>query len=128
MQRLDSIVVRRTFSMTKPSNTDYHLQTSTALSPMITTTSALGVKSSIDDSPMMSWPPPFSNSSMSRPPIHTSASISSLKPTYEQATSVNNTNNTENILSQTRLLTMLSRFRQDTELTPYRLDIKRSSV
>ncbi|CAF4459014.1 unnamed protein product, partial [Rotaria magnacalcarata] len=33
MQRLDSIVVRRTFSMTKPSNTDYHLQTSTALSP-----------------------------------------------------------------------------------------------
>ncbi|CAF0813504.1 unnamed protein product [Rotaria sp. Silwood1] len=127
MQRLDSIIVRRAFSMAKPSNTDYHLQMPTKLPPM-TTTSAFGGKSSTDDSPVIGWPPPFSCSSISRPPIHTSASISSLKPSYEQATNVNNTTDSENVLSQTRLQTMLSRFRQDIELTPYRLDTKRSSV
>jgi hypothetical protein len=127
MQRFDSIIVRRTLSMAKPSNTDYHL--STKIPPI--TTSTLGAKSSTDDSPIIGWPPPpFSSSSTSHPPppLHTSTSINSLKPSYEQATNVNNTNDPENLLSQTRLQTMLSRFRQDLELTPYRLDLKRSSV
>ncbi|CAF0783263.1 unnamed protein product [Rotaria sordida] len=127
MQRLDSAAVRRAFSIGKPSNTDYNLQTSTKLLPM-TTTSVLGGKSSTDDSPTTNWPPPFSYSSTSHPPIHTSASIGSLKPSYEQATNVNNITDSENILSQTRLQTMLSNFRQDVELNSYRLDVKRSSV
>jgi hypothetical protein len=112
MQRFDSIMVRRTLSIVKSSNTDYHLQTPIK-SPPITTTSALGAKSSIDDSSLPS-----------HPPVHTSASINSLKPSYEQATNVNNNND----FSPARLQTMLSRFRQDLELTSYRLDIKRSSV
>jgi hypothetical protein len=123
MQRFDSTVVRRTLSTAKPSNTDQHLLTK--LPPI--TTSALGVKSSIDDSPVVDWPPPFSSHPL-LPPLRTSTSINSLKPSYEQATNVNNTNDPENILSQTRLQTMLTRFQQDLELTPYRLDLKRSSV
>lgn len=128
MQRLDSIIVRRAFTMAKPSNTDYNLQTSIKLEPMTTTTSAPGVKSLTDDSPTMGWQAPFSSSLTSRPLTHISASIGSLKPSHEQASHVNETNDSENILSQTRLQTMLSRFRQDIELTPYRLDVKRSSV
>jgi hypothetical protein len=129
MQRFDSIMVRRTVAMGKPSNTDYNL--STKLPPITTATSALGAKSSTDDSPVIGWPPPFPYSSSSHPPalLHRSTSINSLKPSYEQATNVNNnTNDSENILSQTRLQTMLSRFQQDLELTPYRPDLKRSSV
>jgi hypothetical protein len=110
MQRFDSIMVRRTLSMAKPSNTDYHLQTSAKLPPITT--------ASTDDPPLTGWPLP----------MHTSTSNNSLKPSYEQATNVNNSNDPENLLSHTRLQTMLSRFRQDLELTPYRLDIKRSSV
>jgi hypothetical protein len=128
MQRFDSIMVRRTLAVGKPSNTDYH--SSTKLPP-ITTTSVLGAKSSTDDSRDIGWPPPFAYSSPSHhppPPIHRSTSINSLKPSYEQAANVNNTNDPENILSQTRLQTMLSRFQQDLELTPYRSDLKRSSV
>jgi hypothetical protein len=124
MQRFDSTVVRRTLLTAKPSNTDHHLPTK--LPPI--TTSALGVKSSIDDSPVVGWPPPFSSSHPFLSPLRTSTSINSLKPSYEQATNVNNTNDPENILSQTRLQTMLIRFQQDLELTPYRLDLKRSSV
>jgi hypothetical protein len=131
MQRFDSVVVRRTLSMAKPSNPDYQLPTN--LPP--TTTSALGLKSSTDDSPLTGWPSPFPDLSPSHsgppPPSHalrTSASINSIKPSYEQATNVNNPNDSENLLSQTRLQMMLSRFRQDLELTPYRLDVKRSSV
>jgi hypothetical protein len=123
MQRFDSVTVRRTLSTAKPSNPDYQLPTK--LPP--TTTSALGPKSSTDDSPLIVWPPSFADSSHP-PPLRTSTSINSIKPSYEQATNVNNTNDSENILSQTRLQTMLSRFRQDLELTPYRLDLKRSSV
>jgi hypothetical protein len=121
MQRFDSVIVRRTVAMAKPSNTDYHLTTKL---PPLTTASTLGIKSSTDDSPITGWLPP----STSCPPLHTSTSINSLKPSYEQATNVNNTNAPENILSQTRLQTMLSRFRQDLELTSYRFDLKRSSV
>jgi hypothetical protein len=127
MQRFDSVIVRRTLSTAKPSNSDCHLPTK---SPPITTTSPLEPKSSTDDSPETGWPPPFTTSSFSHRPLHTSTSINSIKPSYDQATNVNknNTNDPENLLSQTRLQTMLSRFRQDLELTPYRLDLKRSSV
>jgi hypothetical protein len=126
MQRFDSVIARRTLLMAKPSNPDYQLPTK--LPPA--TTSALGPKSSTDDSPLTVWPPPFRDSLPSHPPhpLRTSASTNSIKPSYEQATNVNNPNDSENILSQTRLQMMLSRFRQDLELTSYRLDIKRSSV
>jgi hypothetical protein len=110
MQRFDSVMVRRQLSTAKPSNTDYHLQTPNTVPPITTT--------STDDLPLTGWPPP----------MQTSTSMNSLKPSYEKATNVNNSNDPENILSQTRLQTMLSRFRQDIELPPYRLDIKRSSV
>jgi hypothetical protein len=121
MQRFDSILIRRALSMAKSSNTDYHLQTPMK-SPPARTTSTFGVKSSTEDSPIIVWSP------SSHPPMHTSTSMNSLKPSYEQATNVNNTQHPDDILSQTRLQTMLSRFRQDLELTSYRLDIKRSSV
>lgn len=117
MQRFDSVMIRRTLAVTKSSNADYHLSTKLSTN---TTTSALAARSSTDDGPATGW-------STSHHPLHTSTSINSLKPTYEQATNVN-TNDSENILSQTRLQTMLSRFRQDLEVTPYRLDLKRSSV
>ena len=120
MQRFDSIMVRRTLSMTKPSNTDYYSATSAKLPPQTTT---LAAKSSLNDS-IRDDPPPFSASSSYRP-IHTSTSINSLKPS---AQGQNSSNDPENLLSHARLETMLSRFRQDPELTPIRLDIKRSSV
>jgi hypothetical protein len=117
MQRFDPTFLKPTSSMIKPSNTDFHLH-----SPPITTTLALGVKSSLDDAPMMDWPPPPPFSSSTHLPVHTSTSINSLKPT-----SVNR-NEHDDVLSQTRLQTILSRFQQDLELTPLRLDVKRSSV
>ena len=114
MQRFDSIIVRRAVSITKPSTTDYQLPTK--LPPNATT--------SIDDSSINPWPPP---------PPTTAAAAASLPapfqtPSYEQATNVNNSNDHDNLLSQTRLQMMLSRFQQDLEVTPYRLDQKRSSV
>lgn len=123
MQRFDSVIVRRTLAMTKSSNPDYNLSTKL---PALTT------QPSTDDSIGMSWPIhqlPTSASSPPHPPppLHTSTSINSLKPSYDQTTNVN-TNDSENILSQTRLQTMLSRFRQELESTPYRNDLKRSSV
>jgi hypothetical protein len=131
MQRFDSIIVRRTLSMTKPSTTEYHSNLSTK-GPSIamaatTTTSALGAKLSIKDASGQDGPPPFSSSLLSHQSIHTSTSINSLKPSHEHGINVN-INDPENILSQARLQTMLSRFQQELELTPIRLDIKRSSV
>ena len=122
MQRFDSVMVRRTLSMAKPSNPDYHLQAK--IPPIATTATALEAKSSTDDSPLIGWPPPHPSSSATHPLLHSSASINSLQP----STNVNHTNDSENILSQTRLQTMLSQFREDVQLPPYRLDHKRSSV
>jgi hypothetical protein len=114
MQRFDAVMMKRTLTG-KPSNTDYNPHSPPKLPPT-TTTSTRGAKTSLDEPP----PPPFS----SFPP---STSIHSLKPSYEQATNVKNP---DNALSQTRLQTALSRFRQDTELIPVQFDasIKRSSV
>ena len=129
MQRFDSIIVRRNVSMTKPSNTDYHSNTSTkstAPPPMMITTAASIVatgKSSINDSSVLDGP----SSLTSHYPLPKSTSIDSLKPSYEQSINGNSID-PENLLSQTRLQTMLSRFRQDLESTPIRFDIKRSSV
>ncbi|CAF1099280.1 unnamed protein product [Adineta steineri] len=119
MQRFDSIIVRRTISMGKPSSNDYHLQTPTK-PPQLTMRSTSKNKSSFDESFDTGWLPPQ--------PMHISTSINSLKPTYEQATNVNNTNDPNNILSSKRLETMLTRFQQDIELTSYRYNVKRSSV
>jgi hypothetical protein len=129
MQRFDPTMMKRTLLTAKPSNNDHHLQSPTNLPP-ITTTTTLGAKTSLDDPPMIDWsspPPPFSSSSSSHLPVRPSTSIHSLKPSYEQATSVKNP---DNAISQTRLQTVLSRFRQDTELIPIRFDasVKRSSV
>jgi hypothetical protein len=116
MQRFDSSALKRTLSVGKPSNTDYHLQSPTNLqpNPLTTTTSLLAPKPSLDDHPTSSRsqspPPPFSSS-------HPSTSINSLK-------------NPDNAITPTRLQTVLSRFRQDVELIPIRFDanVKRSSV
>jgi hypothetical protein len=99
----------------------------TKLPPDTKTTSALGAETSLDNSSIIGWstlpPPPFS----SHLPIHPFTSIHSLKPSYEQATNVQNL---DNAISQARLQTALSRFQQDTELIPVRFDprVKRSSV
>jgi len=130
MQRFDSTMMKRTFSAGKPSNTDYHQHSPTKLQPD-TTTSPLVAKTSLDNPSIVGWsplpPPPFSSNSASHLPIHPSTSIHSLKPSYEQATNVKNS---ENALSQARLQAALSRFRQDAELIPIRFDgsVKRSSV
>jgi len=128
MQRFDPTMMKRTLLTGKPSNNDHHLQSPTNLPPITTTT--LGAKTSLDDPPMIDWsspPPPFSSSSSSHLPVRPSTSIHSLKPSYEQATSVKNP---DNAISQTRLQTVLSRFRQDTELIPIQFDVslKRSYV
>jgi len=91
------------------------------------TTSALGAKTSLDNPSIIGWsplPPPLFSSHL---PIHPFTSIHSLKPSYEQATNVQNL---DNAISQARLQTAISRFQQDTELIPIRFDIsvKRSSV
>jgi len=125
MQRFDSIMMKRNVSVGKPSNTDFHLQSPTKLPP-ITTTSLLGHK----NPPISGWPPPILPPfSSSHRPVHTSVSSNSLKPLHEQLTKVNNTDS-DNTISQTNLRRVLSRFRQDTEMIPRRLDanIKRSSV
>ncbi len=118
MQRFDSVMIKRNLLMAKPSNTDYHPQSS----PNPRKTSALGAKTSLDD-PLMtdaSLPLPF-------PPSHLSTSVQSLKPSYNPTANVNNP---DNVISPTKLQTVLSRFRQDTELIPIRFDVslKRSSV
>lgn len=115
MQRLDSVMTKRNFLTTKPSNTDHQLPT----------TSNLEVKISGEDPSTTTWsPPPLS----SFPPLsHPSASIHSLKISHEQ----NKTGNKpENSLSPSKIQEALSRFRQDAELIPIRFDgsIKRSSV
>jgi hypothetical protein len=129
MQRFDP-TMKRTLPIIKPSNTDYHHNSSTNIPP-ITTTSPLGAKTSLDDPSMIGWPPPPPFSS-SQYPIEPPTSMNSLKPPYDQVTRVNNynNNNPDNAISQTRLQTILSRFRQDTELIPRRFDVsvKRSSV
>jgi hypothetical protein len=109
MQRFDSVMVKRNVLMAKPSNTDHPNPT--------TTTSALGIKPSLDNPPMpMSLLFPSSH--------HQSASVQSLRP------HLTNVNNPDNAISQTKLQTVLSRFRQDAELIPIRFDasVKRSSV
>ncbi|CAF3425347.1 unnamed protein product [Rotaria sp. Silwood1] len=130
MQRFDSVMMKKVLSEAKPSNTDYYLHSSTKLSSM-PTTSAHGTKTLLDEAPMIDWPPPppFSSSSSSHIPVHTSTSNNSLKQPYEQAKCVNNKDR-DKAISQTRLQTNLSRFRQDTELIPLRLEVnvKRSSV
>jgi hypothetical protein len=128
MQRFDSSMMKRTLPISKPSNADYYLNLPTK-APPITTTSPLEVKTSLDDPSMIGWPPPPPFSSSSQPHVETPTSMNSLKPPYDQATSVNN-NDPNNAISQARLQTILSRFRQDAELIPLRFDVsvKRSSV
>ena len=126
MQRFDSIIVRRAISMTKPSNSDYHSNTSTTnKSPpmMITTAATIAGKSSMNEATFVDGPSSFTSPRS----LLKSTSINSLKMPHEQPIRVNSTD-PENLLSQTRLQTMLSRFRQDVEPTPIRLDMKRSSV
>ncbi len=122
MQRFDSMMTKRTLLTSKPSNTDHHPRSSNKSPPIPTTTYTLGGQTSLDDPPMTDRlpPPPFSS-------FHPSTSTHSLKPSYQQATSVNNP---DNAISQARLQTVLSRFRQDAELIPIQFDvsIKRSSV
>ncbi len=132
MQRFDPTMMKRTLSIGKPSNTNYHQHSPTKLPPNTTiTTSPLGAKTSLDNPSIIGWsplpPPPFSSNSSSHLPIHPSTSIHSLKPSYEQATNVKNP---DNAISQARLQIALSRFRQDAELIPVRFDtsVKRSSV
>ncbi|CAF3710971.1 unnamed protein product [Rotaria sordida] len=128
MQRFDSVTMKKVLSETKPSNTDYYLHSSTKV-PSMPTTSGFGTKTLVDESPMMDWPPPPPFSSSCHLPIHTSISNNSLKLPYEQAKCVNN-NDRDKAISQSRLPTKLSRFQEDTELIPLRLDVnvKRSSV
>lgn len=117
MQRFDPAIHRPALSMVKPSNIDEHLPTK--FSPPLTNTTnnfTLTTKFSADDSQAC---PNVSSSH-----LNASTSINSLKPSTDQTRNVN----PDDLLSQTRLQTMLSRFRQDLQLTPYRLDLKRSSV
>ena len=117
MQRIDSMMLKRNLSVPKPSNTDYNQHSSTKLPPMTTSTSNHEIKTSLDNPSTSGWPPPPPFSSQ---PVNTSTSIHSLKPSYEH----------NNDSDKTKLQTILSRFRQDTELIPLRLDVnvKRSSV
>jgi len=126
MQRFDSIMVRRAISMTKPSNSDYHSNTSTTnKSPpmMITTAATIAEKSSMNETPIGDGPSSFTSPHS----LPKSTSINALKMTHEQTIDGNLTD-PENLLSQARLQTMLSRFQQDVESIPIRLDTKRSSV
>lgn len=121
MQRFDSAIHRQALTMVKPSNLDDHLPTK--ISPPVTTITnnlAIAMKFSADDSLRTSQPCLDYLPSQ----LHPSTSINSLKPSSDQTRN----GNPDDLLSQTRLQTMLSRFRQDLQLTPYRLDLKRSSV
>ncbi|CAF3861416.1 unnamed protein product [Rotaria sp. Silwood2] len=128
MQRFDSVMMKKVLSDAKPSNTDYYLHASTKLSSM-PTTSAHVTKTLLDEPPMIDWSPPPPFSSSSHLPVHSSTSNNSLKLPYEQGKCVNR-NDRDKAISQTRLQTNFSRFRQDAELIPLRLDVnvKRSSV
>jgi len=132
MQRFDSVMIKRQISMVKPSSIDHQRYASNRLPPTTTTTSPpLALKASLDDPSIGGWssagPPPFSSASSCHLPLHPSTSIHSLKPTADQQTNVNKR---ENRISQTKLQTVLSRFRQDQDLIPVRIDLnlKRSSV
>ncbi|CAF0933721.1 unnamed protein product [Adineta ricciae] len=113
MQRFDSMIVRRALSMGKPSNTDYNLQTPTKFSPITTNFTD---KTSVNNSPVARWRSPAVTSHIPK------------SNSQGQTSQVNNTIDTNNVLSSTRLQTMLTRFRQDLESTPYRTDLKRLSV
>ena len=122
MQRFDSIMIRRTLSLAKPSSPDYHPGTSNKSAQMVTT--YVEVKATSNDE-HASFPSAFSSS----PSVRKSTSISSLKPAYDEATNVNKNNDDPNsVLSQTGPQAALSGLQQDLELTPHRPDIKRSSV
>ncbi|CAF3762207.1 unnamed protein product [Adineta steineri] len=126
MQRFDSNTTKQNLSVAKPSNTDFHIHSPTKSPPMTTATSIFSAKTSLDD------PPPPSFSSIQHP-VHTSTSTNSLKlpsSSQEQATNVNNNNDFDKTISQAKLKTILSRFRQDVEMIPFRIDasVKRSSV
>lgn len=121
MQRLDSMMTKRNLLTTKPSMTDHQL-------PITTTTSNSDEKKSFED-PLTTTRSPPSSTQLSFPPLsHPSASIHSLKPSYDQNKSGNKPS--EHPLSPARIQEVLSRFRQDAELIPIRFDssIKRSSV
>ena len=90
---------------------------------MITTAATIAGKSSMNEATFVDGPSSFTSPRS----LLKSTSINSLKMPHEQPIRVNSTD-PENLLSQTRLQTMLSRFRQDVEPTPIRLDMKRSSV
>ena len=112
MQRLDSVLHRQAV---KSSNLDQHSPTKVPPQIATTITSALPTKLSVEDSPLTSRP--YSDSLPSQ--LHPSISSNSIKPS---------SNNPDDLLSHTRLRTMLSQFQEDLQLTPYGLDHKRSSV
>ena len=112
MQRLDSVLHRQAV---KSSNLDQNSPTKVPPQIATTITSALPTKLSVEDSPLTSRP--YSDALPSQ--LHPSISSNSFKPS---------SNNPDDLLSHTRLRTMLSQFQEDRQLTPYRLDHKRSSV
>lgn len=127
VQRFDSFAMKKMLSEQRPSDSNYHMNSTTKLSPNSIAPNQ-EVKTSMDDSLMADWPPPPPFSA-SPNPAPASASNNSLKLPYEESKTVNN--NTHNrASSQTRLQTNLSRFQRNVELIPFRQDmtIKRSSV
>ena len=81
MERFDSIQFKRNISFVKPSISNFHSQSSNKLtSTMPTTAPNLEMKSSVDDSFILSWSrTPIVSSS--HPPLDSSTSTNSIRPT-----------------------------------------------